>query len=574
MPQYLRVALILSPLFVLLGAGIAFMAGQWESAPDDTLPPPGTNGGRVVICAVFDQFRGDYIERFGPAFGKDGFARIAQQGTTYTNVSLPYACSSTGPGHASISTGVSPAVHGIVENSWFDRKAQKSVYSSRIEGVSKKSTNTNSAKADSETLSPKRMLAPSVGDFLKQESKGANRVVSISLKDRAAVLLGGQSPDGMYCFDTLTGEFHTAPHYRDGLPSWAEQFNSTAVADRWHGQQWDRLVPLELANTLAGPDDAPGEGNRTADPTRVFPHQIHAGTEPGKPYYEGLERTPFGNDLVWEFAKAAIQGEQLGQRDVADLLMLSFSSNDLIGHLYGPDSHEVLDTTVRTDRLLAEMMQWLDATLGAGKWSLVVVSDHGVCPIPEVAVAKHPTAARVKAGAFVEGLDEALDGAFGKSGEGANRWLEADFRQTFPWVYLNERNITAQGHAIADIENYCCKWLMNRDHVQAAYSRQQIASQPALKLIREAFHPERCGNVYLLAQEYVLFDNPTGTGTNHGTPHQYDRSIILLATGAGVSGGVTVKEPTSSLTVTPILAHLLGLREPYAFTEKLPAIWK
>lgn len=565
--RVVRLAVVLTPTIALVGAGAWFLTRS--PRPTAAGPAPAA---KLVVLVVFDQLRGDYPERWAGEFGPAGFERIKREGVWYSNCHLPFACSSTGPGHAAIATGAPPAVNGIVENSWYVRGQDRPVYCASGDRLQRLVPPGGSDRGGDNGLSPAQLLVPGVGDVLRGATAGRGRVFALSLKDRGAVLLGGKDPTGAYCFDTEDGLFHTSTYYRDRVHPWVEAFNASAVADRWAGRVWERVGAKETYDRLAGPDDVSGEGTKPED--RVFPHPLPPASAIGRAYYRALELSPFGNELLWEFTKAAVVGERLGREDMPDLLMVSFSSNDLIGHIYGPDSHEVLDTTIRSDRLLGDMIAFFDERVGPGRYALVVTGDHGVCPLPESPTAP-PGARRVGPGEITDGLEEALDEAFGRVDGAPGRWVEKDFRATFPWLYLNRRFIESHGTPYAEVERYVEQWLGNRPSVEAAYARRRLegsafpADDPG-RAVQLAFHPDRCGDVYVLTKPYILPSWGGRTGTNHGTPHPYDTHVPVMAFGAGVPPLGRRTEPVSSLIVAPLLCRLLGIDPPTFAVEPLP----
>jgi hypothetical protein len=559
----LRVALVALPALLLAAVGAWLLVGRTESPL-----PPAPQPGRLVVVAVFDQMRGDYLARWAEMFGPDGFEKLKQAGVWYSDAHLPYAGSSTGPGHASIATGLPPSIHGIVENQWFDRKSGKTVYCA----VGDRPYERVPAAANARGMSPDRLLVPTVGDALRKATRGKSRVFSLSLKDRAAALMGGKEPTGCYYFDTATGEFVTSTYYRERVHPWVEQFNKSRAADRWLGQQWTRLGDAARYDAMAGPDDAPGEGTGLSGQGRTFPHPFGKDvTAAGPRYYNALDCSPAGNELLWEMAKACIDNEKLGHGDAADLLFLGFSANDLIGHSWGPDSHEVLDATLRADRLVAEMVKYLDEHVGAGRYALLVTADHGVCPLPERAQADHPEAVRYSPSAEFGALGEILDTTFGKLSLAPGNWFERDIGRTFPWVYLNRRLPESHGVPVKEVAQVAAQWLGNRPEAQTAFVWTTLAGPPlADPLGRQAqlsFHPDRCGDLYIVPRPYTL---PMGApGTTHGGPHPYDTHVPVLAAGCGIPALKQRKDAISSLIVAPIICQALGL-EPPGLTEKLP----
>ncbi len=379
---------------------------------------------KLAVLIVFDQMRGDYVEKWRPLFGPRGFQRIQKDGVWFPNCYYPYASTSTGPGHSALLSGATTDITGIIENDWYDRKAAALVYCAGSDRYSfvpplPPAPPTTSAKADVAPRKPKPvghpdlMLAETVADVLKRETKGQGKVFGLSLKDRAAILPTGKRPDGAFWF---TGKFVTSTYYTDTLPKWVENFNNSRVADQWFGHDWVRFRGDLNYAAYSGPDDVAGEGRLNGRGV-TFPHNMTGGKDqPGKEYYEALANSPMGNELLLALAKECVRAEQLGQDDVPDLLVVSFSSNDLVGHTFGPDSQEVLDITLRSDAIVADFLDYLDTTVGAGNYAVTISADHGICPLPEVAARTLPDgkdAARVDLAKFLTAAENHLRGAFG-----------------------------------------------------------------------------------------------------------------------------------------------------------------
>jgi len=573
--RVLRVIVILSPAFALVAFAGWYVFKQFDSQEGISSTDSGEKS-RIVVVISFDQMRGDYPERWNSQLAEDGLRRVGSDGVWYANAHLPYACTSTGPGHASIATGVTPSVHGIIENDWYDRARGKKVYCATGERPYERVPSNNAAGSrtkDASGLSPERLLAPTIGDHLRSTNK-KSRVFSLALKDRAAVLMGGKDPSGVYCFDTATGQFHTSTYYREQPHPWVLKFNNSNVADRWFGKNWDRLLDSQIYNRVAGPDDVLGESIDSKGLGRVFPHPLgNDQPGPGGKYYAQLEKSPFANELLWEFAKTCILEENLGQGESPDLLYLGFSANDLIGHAWGPDSHEVLDVTLRSDRLIAEILKYLETTLGKERFTLVITADHGVCPLPEVANQKHPEAARFHPGMELEPLSEALDETFGGAELGGGNWVEAiGSTVVYPWIYLNRRLIASRGVPLETVQDYATKWVGNRDHHRPGPTLKMIAGPPLAdplgRSIQLAYHPDRCGDVYALPREYCI--PMPGTGTTHGTPHSYDTHVPVFAVGVGVPKLGKQDGKRNALIVAPIVCKGLGIDPPNGVAEKFP----
>jgi hypothetical protein len=543
--------------------------------------PAGANGTAkpqrpcLAVLLIFDQMRGDYLTRWHKLFVKGGFQRLQKQGTWFQNCHYPYANTVTASGHASLLTGCSPNKHGIVGNEWYERPAGKvvsSVFSDRYQPVPPP-TLMEKKRAGKKILygaAPVRLLMPTLGDALKKATASKGRVVSLSLKDRSAVLPAGQHPDACYWFNSNTGQFVTSTYYREKLHPWVVDYNGSQPAHAWFGRDWKRLCPQLDYEAYSGPDDAAGEWIGISQ-GRTFPHPMKGGLKnPGKNYYEAVVNSPFGNDLLLGLAKKAIEGERLGQRGVADLLCLSFSSNDLVGHCWGPDSQEVLDITLRSDRLVRYLLDYLDTKVGRGRYVLAVSADHGICPLPERVRSKGKRAGRLPDSLLSVSANQFLNDNFGSENRPA-QWIES---AVFPWIYFNRSLLKERKVAAPQAENVLAQWLTRQPGVQAAYTRTRLLKRPFKNdpvgdMVRRSFFRDRCGDVAVVVKPYYMVSSYFA-GTTHGSPHSYDTHVPLLIYGPGI------RARTRGDAVTPqaaavILARALGVAPPRGADVPLPA---
>ena len=336
-------------------AAVALFATLAPVGPPSGAESTAAGPPKLVVLLVFDQMRGDYPSRWYDLYPEGGFRRLAGRGAWFTECHYPYANTMTGPGHATLATGCPPRKHGIVGNEWFDGARGKTVScvgAGRYDMIPPPVVDPD-VKVDKDadkkpkSVSPEQLLSPTLADAIKKHLGKGSRVVALSLKDRSAVLPGGRSPDACYWADAA-GRFVTSTYYRDRVHPWAAEFNKASYGDRWLGKTWDRLRADVDYEKWSGPDDVPGEGKGSMQ-GRTFPHPFDGGAKKSlKVYRAAVANSPMGNELLWEFAKRAIDGERLGTRETPDFLSLSFSSNDLVGHTWGPDSQEVLDTTLRS----------------------------------------------------------------------------------------------------------------------------------------------------------------------------------------------------------------------------------
>jgi hypothetical protein len=546
---------------------------------------------KLAVLVTFDQMRGDFVVRWQEQFGSEGFQRIQRDGAWFSECHYPYSTTATGPGHASMLTGTSPDRHGIIGNEWYDVKAAQQQYCAgmaryqtvpaspavKIDPKSPKSTSTKPKYAGT----PDLLLAETIADRLKATTSGKAKVFGLSLKDRSAILPVGKKPDGAYWFN---GKFVTSTYYRDAVHPWVEQFNKSGVAESYFEKTWDRFKPNLNYDKLAGPDDVVGEAKGVKQGI-TFPHSMKAGLEKvGKDYYDALATSPYGNSLLFEFAKACIEAEQLGQDDIPDLLSLSFSSNDLVGHAWGPDSHEVLDITLRSDAIMQELLTYLDAKVGKGQYSVVLTADHGICPLPEVSAAKGIPAKRISPLKLLLGAEKHLSTVFGElpkedkpadpapetpdekgetpSPKKTNRWIEA---LGAPSVYLNHKLITAKKLDPARVAEELGKYFAQQEGILTTFTRTQLEDKsatddPLLQRSRRNYMASRSGDLYVVLEPYYLLGS-SSSGTNHGTPHAYDTHVPLMVFGPGLNLGKSAT-PVTPQHATPILAHFLAIPTP------------
>jgi hypothetical protein len=524
------------------------------------------------VVVIFDQLRGDYLTRWQSLFAAGGFRRLTQDGAWFQNCHYPYSLTVTAAGHASIHTGCSPDKHGIFANEWFDRKLKESfdaVASERHTRVPPPPGRIDPLNPPL-SASPERLLSPTIADALKDATAGKGKVVSLSFKDRSAVLPAGQKADACYWLDIKTGEFVTSTYYGGDMHSWVRDFNKEKPADQWIGKPWTRLRPELDYVKHAGPDDMEGESTGVLQ-GRTFPHPM--GEIPllnyRLPYYGAVYNSPFGNELLLALAKRAIVAEELGKDETPDLLCLSFSSNDAVGHSWGPDSQEVLDMTLRSDRLVEELLGYLDEKVGKGNYVIALSSDHGVCPLPEISRAQGKPAQRLSAATLRAHAEEFLDDTFAKK-EASGDWIEGT---AAAWLYLSRSTMQKHEAKRGEVEAALTLWLAKQTGIEAAFGRGDLLRKPApanstLDAVRRSFHADRAGDVYIVLKPYHIFYG--ATGTSHGTPHAYDTHVPLVVFGPGVKPGPR-KELITPQATARIVAEALGIPAPKHADAATPA---
>jgi predicted AlkP superfamily pyrophosphatase or phosphodiesterase len=491
------------------------------------------------VVLVIDQFRYDYLMRFRPYFGKGGFNRLLDGGAVYTDCRYDYATTMTGPGHATLLTGTYPWAHGIIGNNWYDRDRKREVYC--VEDLGTRLVANSEKASPSPGLSPRNLTASTLGDELRMATGFRAKAVSISLKDRAAILMGGHTPSAAYWYDVGSGRFVSSTYYMPTLPAWADEFNKKSPITQFCGQKWQALAetPGAEGKVLSEFDASPGE------------------TCPDPKFLGWLENTPYMNQIELDFAANAVRSERLGQGPETDILTLSLSVNDYIGHEFGPYSEEVADTTLRTDRYLAAFFDELDKLVGLDNVWIALSADHGVAPSPAF-VQKHKLGMGTAQPANIRGAAEkALTQAFGPG-----PWIE-DQDETY--LYLNRETLEKHNVAEAKAEEIAAEAAASLPDVTAAYTRTQFltGSLPLSPLARKAansFNSKRSGDVFLIFLPFAV-PSFSATGTTHGTPWNYDAQVPLIFWGNAFKPGF-YSGACQPVDLAATLAARLGLTQP------------
>lgn len=520
---------------------------------------------QLVVVIVIDQCRADYLERFRPWFVEGGFRRLLEGGAVYADAHHRHAMTATAPGHSTIMTGVHADVHGIIANEWFDMTAGRQVGSIEDEtaplvGAPAATLHLPAGAGDTEMNgSPRRQLAATVGDQLKLRYGSQSKVIAIANKDRASILMGGRLADAAYWMHA--GRIVTSRYYMEKLPAWVEEFNATDPINRRFGETWDRLLSREIYDRVQGPDDAAGEQSRHGLGL-TFPRKVDGGQAAiGPEFYNAYRLDPHGSMVLGQLARRAVVGEQLGRHATPDLLCVGFSQTDYCGHSFGPDSHEIMDSVLRIDRVLADFFSFLDTEIGAGRWTVVLTADHGVSPLPERVAAfnRDIPAGRIDWPELNRRVEAAMTAAFGTPPDGAVWTVRDSYGYRLIPATLAARNV-----ASAAAQKVVKATLLSSPQVALAWTRDELldgslAGGAYLAEWRLSFNEARSQDVVLTPKPYFIDRVPTGS--NHGTPYDYDNHIPLVWYGAGVKPGLRT-DHTGSDTIAPTLAALLGVPRP------------
>jgi predicted AlkP superfamily pyrophosphatase or phosphodiesterase len=490
-------------------------------------PAPGPDI-RLVLLITVDQFRYDYLTRFRSDYTA-GIKRLLTEGAVFTNANLEHYPTVTAVGHATMLSGATPSVHGIIGNDWFDRESGASVTSVTDPAV-KAIGAPNSAPA-----SPRWLLVSTLGDEMKMASRAprntpdAPRVFGVSLKDRSAILPVGRGADAAYWWDTTAGSFVTSTYYMPAVPEWVQSFNARKLADARAGAAWNAL----------------------ADPSIEFRKLPAAGSA----LYNAVYASPFGNELLADFALELVNREKLGIRNATDLLSVSFSSNDSVGHTFGPDSPQVRDISARTDRTIGRLLDQIDRIVGRQRTLVAFTTDHGGAPVPETLTARGLPGGRMTTRALFDPIAQALTARFGEG-----KWLMATAGSS---PYLNYELIEKLNLDPAEVRAVAAAAAAKVPHVVRVYTRDQLlrGNVPNDRLgsrVLRGFNVQRSGDLEILLEPYWMRQ---ATGTTHGTPYNYDAHIPLILMGRRVRAG-EYADHVALNDLAPTLATLLAVEIP------------
>ncbi len=506
------------------------------------------NKPKLVVGIVIDQMRYDYLFKYEKFYGEDGFKRLMYQGSNFTFTHFDYVPTYTGPGHASIYTGSTPYYNGIISNDWYNRKTDSFVNCIQDDTVLTIGETSSEGQA-----SPKRLLTTTISDQLKIATNGKSKIYSISLKDRAAILPGGHNPDEVYWYSSKTGKFISSTYYTNSLPAWVIDFNEKNVASELFNGSWNLLLPPEDYQ-LSEPDEAPWEEDVFSEGKTSFPHSFN---KVMNKKYDLIRSTPFGNELLLQFAKALIQNEKPGTGDYTDFLAISFSSTDFIGHAYGPNSVEIQDAFIRMDRQLAELFRTLDESVGKVNYLIFLTADHAVSETVGYLQKMNIPAGKFNYDNCRDSIKQYAERKFGTS----------DIIENFSnfQIYLNREIIKTKKLNLSEVEDIFRDYLQNEfPEIETVFLRHELKDISPQRVpgnyILNGFNPERSGDVeFTLKPNYLpIRDN---YGTTHGASYPYDTHVPLLFYGWNVPSQV-INKPVYIVDIAATICNMLGIDEP------------
>lgn len=544
-----RIAAVMGVWFVI---AVLAVPGAAFTATGD-----GSDFPKLVVVIVVDGLPQEQVVKYLDQVSEGGFKRLLDRGAWFTSAHYGHSTTETAVGHATIVTGAHPYRHGVVGNEWFERKTKMEVYAV---------SDPNSLYVEEPTpvgvgTSPRNLRVPTIGDELRLKTGFQSKVLSISIKDRGSILPGGKLGTA-YWFSSGTGRFITSTYYRNAYPEWWQRFHAEVPQDKWFGKAWEPILP-RAAYARSASDDLAYHSDYRALGTK-FPHTVTGGlAKPGKDYYEALAWTPFGDEYLLAFTKAAVQGEHLGKNKngVPDLLAVSFSSHDYVNHAFGPESMQSHDHFLRLDRTIADFLMFLDRWVGLANTLVVLTADHGFHNAPEYCTeALKLEAGRIDPQQMLDGLNAHLSTKFGVA------TYTLSWRR--PTVYLDYDLIDGKNLNRADVETAAADFLVSYPGVFAVYTRTQltlgqVAPTQFWKMVVRSWNPEISGDLLVIPKNcWFLDEGPNEVAATHGSPWANDTHVPLIFLGLRWIQPGKYASSTEIVDIVPTLAHLMNLRQP------------
>ena len=541
-------------LYFLLSLASILASESFASDTDKTA----SSAPRLVVLITVDQLRGDLPMRYRERLVEGGFRYLMEQGTHYTNAHYRHANTETAVGHATLVTGADPSRHGIVTNDWFDQKTGKPVYNTEDD----RHHLIGEEPREHQGVSPRNLLASTIGDELILSNAGQSRVFSVSGKDRGAILPGGHAGKAFW-YSKSSGQFVTSTYYYNEYPKWVADWNTSKPADRYRGKQWKLLHPLEsyFARDI---DDREYEAD-FGSLGRTFPHNY--GDDKNTNLLVGL--TPAIDELTVDFAKQTIKHEKLGAGEATDFLAVSLSAADYAGHLFGPSSLESEDTILRLDRTLASFFEFLDKTIGLENTLIALSADHGGPEAPEYVVERiGMEAGRYEFDHFKQPneLTAALKQRFGRD--------DLIRAHSHPYLHLDYNVIREAGLNPSEVERFVAAEVVKLPGIAYAMSRSELVDgqyvdAPLQRQIRRSFHFDRSGSVHLVPDQYWFMHSTdeaanmglSGLTAIHGSPWPYDTYVPIFFAGHKVKAQ-RVERRVAPTDIAPTISNYLGIKYP------------
>ncbi len=503
---------------------------------------------KLVVGIVVDQMRYDYLNRFATHYGEGGFKRMMNEGFNCKNNHFNYVPTYTAPGHASVYTGTTPKYHGIIGNDWYNKELKKSVYCTGDESVEGVGVTGYPGQ-----MSPNRMKTTTFADQNRLVTQMRGKTVGIALKDRGAILPAGHTANIAYWFEgNKEGKWITSTYYTKTLPEWVQEFNTQKNIDSYL-KEWNTLYDI-ASYTESGSDLNTFEGGFKGKETATFPYDLITLKDQNRGY-DILKATPFGNEMTTDFAIQALSAEQLGQDEFTDVLTVSYSSTDYVGHNFGVDSKEIQDTYIRLDKDLTRLFQALDTKVGKGNYTVFLTADHAAIEVPS-----YLKSVGIPAGYFDGSTFRKNVAAFMEKTYGVNELIENVSNNQ---IFLNREKIKSLKLKLNDVQQLLVDEIIAYENIDKAYTAFSMTntsfSEGIEHLIQNGYDQKRSGDVIYVYSPAVI--SYSLTGSTHGSSYQYDTHVPLLFFGKGIKQGSTFRK-TEITDIAPTISALLDINAP------------
>ncbi len=528
---------------LLLALAAASLLSACASLPEPTVKP------KLVVFLVVDGLPMRQVTGYRDQLAPDGFARFLDRGTWFADAHYGHAFTVTAAGHATMLTGAYPHRSGIIGNEWKDRVTGADVYNT---GDTRYSYIGNTTRPLDGT-SPANLKAETVGDVLRRIN-AASKVVTISGKDRGAILPGGQRGTA-YMYMGGSGQFASTTYYMKEHPAWVNAFNGAKPADRYFKQEWKPLLP-EVAYARSIADNQAWYGPKGGALPMMM--GVPADDKPGAAYYTALLKSPYADILSLEFARAAIAGEGLGRDDTPDILSVSLSGHDYVNHSYSAESRLSHDHFLHLDRMLEAFFRDLDVTVGKDNYIAVLTADHGFMPAPETSIAQGRDAGRISSSQMLGRINAALEKQFGVAK------LARSFSGSS--LLVDSSLVAAKSLDANAVHEAARNAIAAEPQIVAAYTRREMetrsrAGAPYFDALEKAWNKDVSGDVQYALKPYWMFGSATSIAT-HGSPHEYDNHVPILMYGPKWLKPGRVDRRVEVVDIAPTLARLLGVPTP------------
>ena len=504
---------------------------------------------KLIVGIVIDQMRWDYINQFKAHFtSQQGFMRFVNEGASCNNNFIPYVPTVTACGHAAVYTGSTPAIHGIAGNQWYDNYQQRTVYC--VEDPTVMSVGVEGSAAGK--MSPVNVWTTTLGDEIKLANNFKSKVYGISIKDRGAIIPAGHTADGAFWYDSKSGNFISSTYYGKNLPKWVAEFNGQHRVDSLYAKGWNLSLAKSVYEANCDGDMNAYESTPLGAEQKGFPYTLSQFI--GKDYGK-ISSTPYGNNIVAEMAERALVNEQLGKDDITDLLAISFSSPDYIGHSFGPNSWETLDGYIKLDAVIAQLFASLDQQVGKNNYTVFLTADHAVANIPDFSK-KH----KIPGGLISESsIKKELGQLLLKQGL-SDKLITAINEYN---IHFNHPLMDSLGISQDKMVQLVRQYVEQKPGIIQVVEARKAATAALPEELRErivnGYTPQRSGDLFIVTKSGYM--DGYATGTNHGVFYNYDAHLPLLWYGNGIKKG-QVNTVNYMTDIAPTVSTLLGIQMP------------